>query len=257
TPVVSMDLAYLSLGDSYIHNETVYDPIPSLLREKKLEPDLSGDAPRVLILHTHTTESYLPEGTAYVEGDPGGATYGTDPDQGVLAVGEVLCQVLNEKGIPTLHCTVMHDDSGLRGSYARSAETVRSYLEEYPSIVCVIDLHRDAVMNSKGEYIRSLAEGCDQPTAQILAVVGTDGNGTPCPGWEDNLALALQLREALNREGRALCRPVSLRNASYNQELAPFSLLLEMGTGGNSPEEAKRAARLVGEALAELLLGED
>jgi hypothetical protein len=57
----------------------------------------------------------------------------------------------------------------------------------------------------------------------------------------------------LNAEGASVCRPIYLRNSTYNQELAPFSLLLEIGTGGNCIEEAERAAVLVGEALAKLI----
>ena len=53
--------------------------------------------------------------------------------------------------------------------------------------------------------------------------------------------------------GEGLCRPVSLRNSSYNQELAKYALILEIGTAANSVEEAKRAAVLVGETLADLI----
>ena len=107
--------------------------------------------------------------------------------------------------------------------------------------------------NSKGEFIRTVYDAEEAPVAQVMAVVGSDGNGTVHDGWEGNLALALRLRELLNTNGAAICRPISLRNASYNQELAPHSLLLEIGTAANSVEEAKRAAVLVGSALAYLL----
>ena len=86
-----------------------------------------------------------------------------------------------------------------------------------------------------------------------MSVVGSDGGGEACEGWEGNLALALQLRSMLNSNGKSICRPVTFRNATYNQELAPYSLLLEIGTGANSAEEAKRAAELVGESLAKLI----
>ena len=50
-----------------------------------------------------------------------------------------------------------------------------------------------------------------------------------------------------------LCRPAYLRSSTYNQELAPFSLLLEIGASGNSLEEAQRAAVLVATELVELI----
>ena len=106
---------------------------------------------------------------------------------------------------------------------------------------------------SDGSFVRAIAERNGEDVAQVMAVIGTDCNGTVHERWQENLALALQLRERLNQSGAALCRPVSLRNASYNQEMARYSLLLEIGTAANSVKEAERAAAMVGEVLAELI----
>ena len=254
-PVRTVDLTYPSLGREYIHNETAYRPNVEMLLAVDVSRKSEGDKPLVLILHTHTSESYLPAGTTFLTDAPGDVTYSVDASENVLAVGEVLCRVLNEKGITAIHSTVMHDDPTLSGSYDRSAATVRNYLETYPSIEYVIDLHRDAIMTADGAYVRAAAEEGEGAVAQVMAVVGSDGNGTAHEAWENNLALALQLREKLNTNGASVCRPVSLRNASFHQELAKHAILLEIGTGGNSVEEAKRAAVLVGEALAELIIG--
>ncbi len=253
TPIRTLDLSAASRGESYLHNETHYAPSISALLDLPLPSEQIGEGPLVLILHTHTREGYLSESANYVEGILGDVTYSDDQTRNIVAIGEVLCKTLNERGIPTVHCRMLHDQPTLSGSYERSAETVQRYLAQYPSIRYVIDLHRDAVLNSEGEYVRSLASDTAEPTAQVMAVVGSDCNGTTHPTWERNLALALQLRRKLNAENASVCRPVSLRNSSYNQELAPYALLLEIGTGANTVEEAKRAAVLVGNALAELL----
>lgn len=252
-PISSLDLSAPSLGEHYIHNETPYAPDVKAL----LELDVSGaprdGVPLVLIIHTHTSEAYLPKGSSFVEGALGDATYSRDAERNILSVGEVLCEALQKKGITAIHCAVMHDDPTLSGSYLRAAETVKAYLKAYPSIEYVIDLHRDAVTTSDGDFVRSLAEYEGEAVAQIMAVVGSDCNGTEHPRWSQNLAFALQLRASLNRMGEGLCRPVSLRNSSYNQELAKYALILEIGTAANSVEEAKRAAVLVGETLADLI----
>lgn len=253
TAIVTLDLSRPDLGKEYIHNETLYDPDVSALLSRPIGGGESTSPPTVLIIHTHTSEAYLPGGTQYVEGAVGDRTYSREEAENVLSVGSILCQRLNEKGITAIHCTVMHDDPSLSGSYARSAETVKHYLALYPEIEYVIDLHRDAVTTASGELVRSVGKDGEDAIAQILAVVGTDGNGTEHPRWVDNLALALRLRELLNTTYPNLCRPVSLRNASFNQELAPYSILLEIGTCANSPEEAKRAAVLLADALAELI----
>ncbi|MBQ8439233.1 MAG: stage II sporulation protein P [Clostridia bacterium] len=249
--IFSRDLSYPELGTSYIHNETIYTPNVSELLNRELLGLSQSDSPQVLILHSHTRESYLTEKRDHLDGAPGDATYSDDPNENMIAVGKALADTLKQKGITAIHCTVMHDTPTLGGAYERSAETVRNYLKEYPSISYVIDLHRDAILTSEGEYIRT--ESSDPNTAQVMAVVGSDCNGTRHSQWEENLALALQLREALNQRLPGLCRPISLRNASYNQELAPRFLLLEIGSGANTAEEAENAARLVGETLADLL----
>lgn len=250
-PVVDADLSYPSLGRTYIHNETPYRPSVGELLERELSFSSTVEGPRVLILHTHTSERYLPNGTTYIDGTIGDAAYSRDASENVLAVGEELCCALNENGVTAIHCTVTHDDPTLSGSYSRAEQTVRRYLKEYPSIVLVIDLHRDAVTTADGSFVRTVAS--DGESAQVMAVVGSDANGTEHPRWQENLALALQLRERLNQDLEGACRPVSLRNASFHQELAKYSLLLEVGTVANSPKEAKAAARRVGEQLAEMI----
>lgn len=251
-PVIGMDLSCTSHGEGYYLNETGYRPdIENLIAQTLTlsKDEVHGSAPLVLILHTHTQESYLDEGCTYVEGALSDATFSKDADQNMIAVGRALCNRLAEKGIPALHCTVDHmKDGRLQGSYDRAAESIANYLRLYPSIRLVIDLHRDAVLTRDGAYIKSEGGG-DGNAAQILPVVGTDGNGTEHPNWERNLSLALQLQRALNSEEEGICRPVLLRSASYNQEMAPYALLLEIGTGGNSLEQAKRTAQMLGDAL--------
>ena len=253
TSIVSLDLSYPDLGADYLHNETPYTPSVEALLSRPLLHLENSDQVQVLILHTHTSEAYLLEEEEYIEGAVGDATYSRMEAQNVLAAGEALCEALKQKGVTAIHCAVTHDEPTLNGSYERAAETVRGYLERYPSITYVIDLHRDAILTGKGEYVRTLVDGAETPTAQVMAVVGSNCNEPEHKSWEENLALALQLKERLNQRLPSLCRPVSLRRASYNQELAPRYLLLEIGSGANTVEEAKTAARLVGEVLGDML----
>ncbi len=252
-PIRDADLSGRHLGAAYFHNETGYTPDIKAL----LQTDASSShtkEPLVLILHTHTTESYLPSGTAYIEGEIGDRTYTSDPTQNMIAVGRALADTLNEKSITAIHCTVMHDAKDFSSAYANAEESIRFYLTHYPSIRYVIDLHRDSVVDTDGAYIRSSIGDGETRTAQVMAVVGSDAGGTEHSRWEGNLALALQLRECLDARTPGVSRPPSLRNETYNQEHASYSLLLEIGTGANSLEEALRSARLVGEALAELII---
>ena len=252
-PIRTVELSK-GVSVTYINNESIHSPDA----ERLLAADVSSaytDAPLVLVLHTHTSEGYVPEGSEWIEGVEVEATYTSDASQSVLAAGRVLCDTLRSAGIGAIHCTTVHDADGQRGAYAASAESVRFFLSLYPSIRYVIDLHRDVILDTDGAYLRTVSDSAQgEACAQVKAVVGSDGSGTPCPNWEGNLSLALQLRRVLNKSGESICRPVTLRNSSYNQELGHYSLLLEIGTGANSVAEAERTARLVGEALASLIL---
>lgn len=241
------------LSGGELRNETAYSVDPSAVRslitgEKR---KFRADQPVVLVLHTHAQESYRNDGKGYLFGTIGDAVYSDDPAQTVVAAGEALSEELNRNGIPTIHCTAMHGESGtLRGSYHAAAECIQAYLDRYPSIEYVIDLHRDGILDAEGNCLRTESP---EGKAQVMAVVGTDGNGTDCPSWRSNLGLALRLSDDLNEESKGSCRAVSLRNASYNQEFAKRSLLLEIGSAGNSVSEAVEAATRVGKALSRLL----
>ena len=252
-PIVTYDLSHLGQGIGYLNNETAYKPnINTLLKvDVTVKPT---QEPLVLVLHTHTSEGYLGETATYLEGDLGNLTYTKEEERNVLAVGKAFIAALNKNGITAIHCTVMHDESGLSGSYERAAASIEFFLTHYPSIRYVVDLHRDAILTAEGEYVRAATEIDGKSVAQILPVVGSNAGGWEHDGWEGNLALALQLRQELNQNDIALCRPVMLRNHTYNQELAPYAILLEIGTGANSIDEAIAAATLAGEAFAKVIL---
>lgn len=258
TPVIPMDLSLSSYGLFYVNNETGYTPDIKMLLNKQLNgqydvlPLSSRKAPLVLIIHTHGTEAYCEDGATYVkDGEDFART--SDMKKNVVAVGETVSEILNRKGVPTVHCKILHDSVQYRDSYARAEETVRKYLEEFPSIRLVIDIHRDAIIKSSGEIVRPVTEHNGEALAQMMCVVGSDWKGDECPNWENNLSLALKLRESLEKRCDNVCRPVFLKGNTYNQELAEYSLLIEIGSSGNSLEEAKRSAELLAMSLAQLV----
>ena len=249
--VVSMDL---SSSVELLRNETVFrvDPQELLLRTDKVAVEWGG--PTVLILHTHTAEAYVAAGEAWLSEKLENSVYSWEQERSIVTVGTRLCEVMNQNGIRAVQCTEDHgSNGGLQGSYRHAAACISDYLKKYPSIRYVIDLHRDGVLTRDGAPVRAVVTQGEKSYAQVLAVVGSEGNGTACPNREANLALALQLCNRLNSRIPQLCRPTLLRNASYNQELSPRSLLLEIGSVGNDQEEAMRTAELVGEILSELI----
>lgn len=263
-PIIPLDLSLAELGPGYISNETAYTPdIAVLLEQENILPVYNhmsaaiyppGD-PLVLILHTHGTEAYSPDG-AIAYADTTDYARSNDPGQNVLAVGEHMAKILRERGIPTLHCTILHDKDAYKDAYIRAAETIRAYLARYPSIQYVFDVHRDALIRGESDLVRPVTLIDGEVTAQVMILAGSDYKGANFPHWQTNLAFALQLREALNADYGNFVRPVYLRGAAFNEHFGPLSLLLEIGASGNSLPEAIRAGGLVAETLAQMIRGE-
>lgn len=207
------------------------------------------DEPLILIVHTHATESYT--------GDYDGAEdyHTADTDCNVVRVGQAIADRLNAAGIVTLHDKTLNDLPGYDSAYERTAQVISRYLEEYPSIRMVIDVHRDAVTATDGTELAMTAELDGAPAAQLLFVMGTDAGGLEHPNWRDNLAFALQMQALCTARAPGLFRELSLRAARYNEHLTPCSVLLEVGSAGNTLDEALRSADFFARQLTELIEG--
>lgn len=246
-PILPMDMSLLSYGEHYIYNDTSLSPDIGALSKAKLKNYFTSNEPLVLIIHTHGTESFMPDGAKYYY-DDGEIARSDDPDENMIAVGKEFVRVLEENGIKTVHCEIMHDKESYRDSYSRSAESIAKYLKQYPSIKYVFDLHRDSIMRSGGELISAVTAVNGKNHSQIMPVIGTGA-----ADWEENMIFALKLRSLLNGDHTNLCRPICLRESTYNQNMAEISLLLEIGSSGNTLTEAKNAAILTAEAIVELI----
>lgn len=251
-PITEMNLASDSLLS--ITNETKFSPdikTLSQIRPSALEQADMTKGPLVLVLHTHACESYTQYEGAYPEDEP---TRSQDTSNNVVAVGEEICNTLSDFGVPAVHCTKLHDGESFINAYSNSAASVKSYLEKYPSIRFVIDVHRDAIIRDDGESIKAVTEISGEKYAQLMFVVGTNQLGHNHPGWQDNLSLALMVQESIDSTYPSLCRSINLRNVPFNQQLSSGYLLLEVGTSANTLTEALRSARAFGENLARVIL---
>ena len=211
------------------------------------EPVVFGEEPAVLIVHTHATESYLPSS--------GGNYHKKGKQNTVRDIGSVLAETLEANGIGVVHDQTLHDDPSYNQSYNRSYETTERLLKKYPSIVCVIDLHRDSILTDEGEAYKTSCTVDGAETAQLMFVVGTDAGGLYHPDWRDNLNFVSTLQYALNRAYPSLMRPVNLRTQRFDQHASPGSLLVEVGSSGNTLPEALSAVRLFADVLADEMTG--
>lgn len=246
---VSDASGYLVCDGVYINNASSCVPDTSRLTQ----PSRPEGTPRVLILHTHATEAYtMPAGEEYEPTDP----YRTTDEQcNMLRIGEEVARVLESYGIEVIHDMTLHDHPRYSGAYTRSLATAERYLASDDAPYYILDLHRDAVEDASGAVYKLLC--AEEPrAAQIEFVVGSPGGGAVHPDWQQNLGLAVAVQRTLARDYPTLMRPITVRAARYNQHLSPGALLVEIGTAGNSLDEALNAARLFAAGFAETILSE-
>lgn len=207
--------------------------------------------PQVLIMHTHTTEAYEPTGDGYYDYDFDGRSL--SPANSVVGVGAVIASELAEKGITVIHDGMIFDDPLYSNSYSRSYERVKELLEEYPSIKIVLDIHRDGI-EYDGIRVAPTTEINGKQAAQMMIICGCDDGTGILPRYEENLKFAAYLQSNIEEKYPTLTRPMLFDYRYYNQDLTTGSLLIEIGTHGNTIEQAKYTAELVGEEIATALL---
>ena len=231
-----------------INNATNYNVDLDAMCAAELATKLTHEGPEVLIVHTHTTECF--------DGDAmsGESERTTNPDLNMCAVGDVIAETLEAHGIETVHDTSIHDYPTYQSAYTRTLETINKNMEQYPSIKVVLDVHRDAYIYNDGSKLRVAAEINGAETAQVMLVIGTDSMGLYHPHWRDNLTLAAKIQNAAEIMYPGLMRPINLRRERFNMHVTRGSLLLEIGSNGNSLAEAKTAGAYIADAIAAALL---
>ena len=245
------DGKYLYEGEVYVYNRTSFELDASVLREGTVDVNL-GEGPQILIVHSHGSEAYSPtDGDTYEESDPYRTT---DCTHNVVKVGEEMATVFRAYGFQVIHDTTLFDYPSYNEAYDRSQAAVEQWLEKYPTIQVVLDVHRDALEGSNGEIYKMVSTEAGEKVAQVMLVVGSSGGGADFPRWKDNLAFAVLLQRSLVRGYTSLARPIVLRNSRYNQQLLPGSILVEVGGHGNTLTEAIDGARLWADNVARTLL---
>ncbi len=250
---ISPYTANTSYNNVYLKNSTGLDiNIKNLLGASLGYKIEKSDQPQVLILHTHATESFLKESRDYYTTDDQSRT--TDESYNMIALGKIVADKLNAAGITTLHDTTLHDYPSYNESYSRAADTICSYTEKYPSIKIVIDMHRDAIAANDTDKVKITTEIDGKKAAQVMLVMGSQsGNVTNFPDWQENLKLAVKMQQTFEVMYPTLARSIHFVSKNYNESLTTGSVLLEIGTDGNTLDEVKYSAELVGNALVNLM----
>lgn len=234
-----------------VNSRWQYDADITALLAAPLSWDLTGGEPKVLIFHSHATESYR-----NTENYTQTAPYRTlSRDYNMVSVGAHLKEILEDAGIGVIHDTTLYDHPSYNDSYGNARQGVQELLDQYPTVELVLDLHRDSLTDNSGEELSTRIDTPTGSAARIMMVVGTDANGLSHPLWQQNLSLAVKLHARLEQNTPGICRPINLRRERFNQDLSTGALIVEIGSAGNHRQEALLAAELLGNAIIDLSRG--
>lgn len=243
--VMCINASYPSMGIELADsrdNEVPQEEVTDLKKDESTEsnnqqPEVSSGEPEVLIVHTHATESYLPQS--------GGNFHSREEENTVRDVGNILAQALEKQGVAVVHDKTLHDYPSYNNSYGRSYVTTQELLKKYPSIKCVIDLHRDAIAAEAPAATVSV----DGRTCAKYSYVVSTGTAT----YQSNLAFVKSLNEIAQSKYNGFTGKVIERSYKYNQDLSSQYILLEIGYNRNQIEDCRNTADIIGNVLGEVL----
>lgn len=235
-----------------INNSTSYDMNVEALLNEQLGFDFEDiRRAQVLIVHTHTCESYMDSDSGYYYESFYPRT--TDNDKNVVAVGKAISNSLKAHNIGVVHATAQHDNPSYDGAYDRSYDTIMQYLKKYSEIKVVLDIHRDSMTTDDMTKLKPTFEYNGKKAAQIMIMSGHDDGDNEFAFWEQNLNFAVKLQSACETMYPGMTRPLNFGDFTYNMNANSGSLLIEVGTDANTLDEAILSGEMLGNALSQVL----
>ena len=246
---VSQDMSESALGVGYIQNGG--HALPSSL---PTDSPWVTENPAVLIVHTHPYEGYGGDSPWYDSTMGGLALTNTPNDpRGVVALGAELAKYLRGQGLTVIHLRLpVTEDESTSAIFARTEEAIRYYRSLYPNIGLVVDLRRTAELTGDGSILATKGVYNGAPCAQLrISVNGGRNENSLCY----DLAVALSIRESLWNREQTLSRPTRVKSgAGLSGDLDDLRVLtLEMGSAGNTYDEARPLVEPLGDAIYEAI----
>ena len=245
-PVLTSESMTIDKGIK-VSNRTGYVVNPQDFLNKPLSFGVDGENPLVLIMHTHTTESFSEE--TYIKGAP---DRNLDETKNITAIGAAIYDVFNKNGINAIHDKTVHDYPSYNSAYQSADATIRKNLNEYKGIKVVLDVHRDGITREDGTKVKLVTDINGEKTAQIMIVVGTDTN-LPHENWQENFKFASKIQAKGVEMYPSLMRPIDLRKERFNEQLTAGSIIIEVGSNGNTIEEAIRGGQRIAEIISAVI----
>ena len=188
---------------------------------------------RIALYCTHSDESYKPSDGTY-----------SDPERGsIYQVAAALADALEEKGATCEVSDALHYPHDA-GAYRRSRQTAVQLLKSGPD--ALLDIHRDGIPDPE-EYTVTIG---GRQASKVRLLVGR-GN----QNMEVNKDFALTVKAVADRVYPGLIKDIYMGKGTYNQDLAPHSLLLECGTYTLSRDRVLVSMPMMADVLDRALYG--
>ena len=226
--------------------------------ERKLSWDLQDPSVTVLIIHSHISESYtlnenqVPDESYIFRNEE----FRTDDERyNMIAIGKCVAEILQDSGINVIHETQTFEVPNYDYAYSTASKYLEETLKKNPGICLILDLHRDAIQNSDGTQWAPTVTVGETTMAKVSILVGY--NESKNTAWNKNLSYAAKLGAQLNHNVPDIFRMLVIADhkRQYNQNFGPVSVIVEIGTAGNSLEEAMNTAEIVAKTVAQLAPG--
>lgn len=232
------------------NGQTTSDPLEGSEIAEIQDParlEIEKKQPSILLLHTHSTESYAP----YINNN----YHSLNDKENVISVGRIMTDVLESKfKYNVIHDVTKHDRYSYADSYINSQKTIVSQLEKNKTVKVVLDIHRDAMETKtdsiakarKAEYTTTVN---GKSAAKVMLVIG-GGN----KNYAELQKFAVYIQKKMDKLYPGLLyKIVTKPGKKYNQYYRDHSMLIEVGCTLNTDKEAKYSAELMGQVMGEVI----
>jgi stage II sporulation protein P len=189
-------------------------------------PAVTGKKPTIAVYHTHNDESYI----------PGDGTESIDGRGGIHDVGETLVSQLKKLGFNVEYSENNHNPHDIN-AYTRSRRTASTLLKKNPDVV--LDVHRDA---TPPEQYKAEVKG--KEVTKVKLVIGRQN-----PNMKTNLEFAKKIKALMDKKQPGLSNGIFMGKSTFNQDLHPRSVLIEVGAHTNSKDNAEQGVALFAQTL--------
>lgn len=213
--------------------ESVELPDVSWLDMDAAQPVAAMQDKRIALYCTHSDESYEPSDGQYSDEERGS----------IYQVAQALADALQEEGVDAEVSDALHYPHDA-GAYRRSRQTVVQLLKSMPD--ALMDIHRDGIPDPDEYTVTIGGKEC----SKVRLLVGRGNQNMAV-----NKEFALKIKAVADKVYPGLIKDIYMGKGTYNQDLAPHSVLLECGTYTLSKERVLTSMPMMADVIYRTMYG--